>query len=154
MRLHFLPRNFKRARENTSRVVPGTPIKTILWRIEWLFPQCNVRLVSERLVILQWFSPYQATWIITSPNCIITLNIINCTFVFRVPETCRLAEALSPLLDPENEVTKEHREELQYYFSAGTNGICALLRVGEMERNRYAGLRIFNFVSNRSYSIN
>ena len=55
----------------------------------------------------------------------------------RVPETCRLAEALSPLLDPERDSCKDHKDELQYYCSVGVNGVCALLKVGEMERNRY-----------------
>lgn len=102
MRLHFLPRNFRRARENTSRVVPGTPTRTVFWRIEWVFPQAGVHLVSDS-----------------------------------VSETCRLAEALSPLLDPESDIVKKHHEKMKFYFSVGISGVCALLRVGEMERNRY-----------------
>lgn len=102
IRLHFLPRNFKRAKENTSRVIPGNPTRTVFWCIEWLFPQAGVRIVSEKVI-----------------------------------ETCRLAEALSPLLNPESEKVKDHQEQLQYYFAAGMSGVHALLRVGEMERNRY-----------------
>ncbi|KAJ1531060.1 hypothetical protein ONE63_005889 [Megalurothrips usitatus] len=102
MRLHFLPRRFQRARENSSRVIPCTPERLIYWRIEWLFPQAGVRLISDK-----------------------------------VAETTRLVEALSPLLDPNSDETKDHREQLQYYFSAGTSGVCALMRVGEMEKHRY-----------------
>lgn len=50
MRLHFLPRNFKKAMENTSKVLHTPPIRTVYWRIEWLFPQAGVRLISDRSV--------------------------------------------------------------------------------------------------------
>lgn len=54
-----------------------------------------------------------------------------------MPETCRLAEALSPLLDPENDLTKDCRDKMDVYYSAGISAMCALMKVGEMERNRY-----------------
>lgn len=48
----------------------------------------------------------------------------------------RLAEAISPLLDPDNDINKDCRDKMQYYFSTGISGVCALMKVGEMERNR------------------